>query len=267
VRRRIAFLLLAGLLCFFVEGVVWLVICSPLFRLQEIIIQGSGRVSSTAIIDVAQSQMGRGNRSWNFLLGTQSLLAWPSEFDAKSMTLLPSIKSVTISKDFSGRKVYVTISERLPEGVWCLAIPTASSTDGIARTPSCWWFDERGFLFARAPTAEGSIVHAVYDYSGRELGLSVQALAPEFMPNLLSVFSALETSGVGAQELRLNNVDLEEVEAWTQSGTKLYFSLRFPATNTAEVIQRFLFPNASSSNVGSRPQYIDFRVENRAYYK
>ena len=64
------------------------------------------------------------------------------------------------------------------------------------------------------------------------------------------------------QEARVRDLALQELEMRTAGGTRLFFSLRFPATDTAEVMQTLL-RSTSSREI----DYIDFRVERRAYYQ
>jgi len=89
---------------------------------------------------------------------------------------------------------------------------------------------------------------------------------------MFSVFDVLKASGIAPKEIRLNDLTLQEIEVDTyaglpteasaKTGPKLYFSLRFPSSNYLPVIQKFL----SKPDFG-KLQYLDFRVENRAYYK
>ncbi|MEK7077437.1 MAG: hypothetical protein AAB967_04385, partial [Patescibacteria group bacterium] len=72
----------------------------------------------------------------------------------------------------------------------------------------------------------------------------------------------LGEAGVNWKEVRLNDLRLQEVEARVYGGPRMRFSMRFPADNALGVIQSLMakpeFP---------RLEYLDFRVERRAYYK
>ena len=73
---------------------------------------------------------------------------------------------------------------------------------------------------------------------------------------------AIKASGLTVEEIALHDIGLEEVDVSTYNGPVIYFSLRFNAMEDLPVLQQLLAkPNFNSL------QYIDFRTENRAYYK
>jgi hypothetical protein len=149
----------------------------------------------------------------------------------------------------------------------------------------CFWFDGDGIIFERAPNAEGSVIRVVHDYAQQGIGLGSAILPSRFIGNLFSVLRVLDASGLGIREVRIDDLALEEVNVATyggpparlaaasakqagQAGPALYFSLRFPADNAFAVLQSFAGGSSSSAAVDlKRLEYIDFRTENRAYYK
>jgi len=103
---------------------------------------------------------------------------------------------------------------------------------------------------------------AIHDYSQSGLGLGKKVLPDPFMENLVSIVRAVVGSGVGVKEIALNDLALQEIVVTTYDGPALYFSLRFPADNDVPVLQGLM----AKPGFG-KLQYVDFRVENRAYYK
>ena len=102
------------------------------------------------------------------------------------------------------------------------------------------------------------------DYSRPALPLRLAtALGTRFLPNLLSIFTALQSSlASNVQEVRLNDLSLEEVDVTTYNGPELLFSLRFPAAGVSDAV------NAIERMTSlAKLQYIDFRVQNKVYYK
>ncbi|MDP3948491.1 MAG: FtsQ-type POTRA domain-containing protein [bacterium] len=147
---------------------------------------------------------------------------------------------------------------------------------------NCWWFDSSGVIFRKAISVEGNLIASLSDYSQKNIGLNSKILPDEFIPNIFSIFRAVSASGLSVKEMRLNDLALQEievdtynglpadlsakalasVEALAKAGPKIYFSLRFTADNVPEVIKSL----KEKTTFGSL-QYVDFRVENRVYYK
>jgi hypothetical protein len=142
------------------------------------------------------------------------------------------------------------------------------SNPGSASAFRCFWFDADGVLFDRAPVAEGNIIRVIHDYSQKNIGLGALILPQQFVPNLFSILRVLDASGIGIEEIRLDDIGLEELNVITYNGPKLLFSLRFPSDNALTVLKKMTDRTATSSLPDLKKlQYVDFRVENRAYYK
>ncbi len=299
-RRRYFFILLACLVVYILlVGAAWFVLRSPWLRVKTVSVEGNSAVSSSTIVALLQSSVLRGHDLWKALLGFDNILAWPKELSAADLAFIPEIKSLTIEKGYRSATVSVNVEERKPYGIWCLREPQtdadgtqtdaeetrtvadetqtttegqqlsasslpaeASAQAGPQLSASCWWFDEDGVLFKRALAAEGSLITTVDDYSQKNIGLGSSILPQEFISNAFSVFETLKSSGLNIEEIRLNNLTNEEVTVLTYDGPELYFSLRFSAANDLAVI-RDLMSKPGFNNL----DYIDFRVENRAYYK
>ena len=262
-------------------GFVLFVTRVPLFRLASVTVSGNRFVSAESVQDLASAAILRS--SWSHrVLGAENLTTWPKELSADMLRALPTLKSVTVEKSYYRHSVLMNVQERQPMGIWCKDATTievsavastsvpenASTTQPVsdeATAPSvtqCWWYDSGGVLFRRAPSAQGSLIPVVHDYSRSDLGLFKTVLPDALFANLLSVFDALSRAQVAAASVKLINIDFQELEVDTYSGLKFYFSLRFPADATAQVIDTL-----RQDNSFGRLQYVDFRVENRVYYK
>lgn len=279
-RRRVIFCIIALAVYGAFLGSAWLIIRSPLFQVQSVEIKGNKTVPSESIRALINRKISAGS-FWKKTLGVQNMFAWPEYFSSDDLRIIPELKSISIEKNYRKRTASITVEERQPFGVWCLSEPqinadnTPISADmnnsGISENPrsnpresasSCWWFDNEGTLFARALNVEGNLIAVVNDYSQKNLGAGSNILPSEFIPNMFSIFQVLSKSDFSVKEIRLDDINLQEVEVDTYEGLKLYFSLRFPADNALAVIQSL--KNQPGLN---KLQYIDFRIENRAYYK
>lgn len=243
-----AILLALGLI---VVGALWVVVRSNLFKVQEVEIVGATYVSPDAVRDFLDTNVALGQVAR--FLGSENLLAWPDRFEEGDLADLPALSSLRVEKNYFKRSVTVEVEERERVGIWCFA---------RAEPKNCFWFDRGGILFMPGYFAEGSLIPLLDDHSREPLALGGTALPARSMPNLISIFSALDSIDLSIREIRLDDLGKEEVEARTYDGLRLLFSLRFPAIGVADAIVavRKITPL-------SELQYIDFRVENKVYYK
>jgi hypothetical protein len=137
--------------------------------------------------------------------------------------------------------------------MWCFA---------QADPERCFWFDAGGKLFMPGYSAEGNLTPVLDDHSREPLALGENALEPRLLPNLISIFSALQSVHLSIREIRLEDIGREEVVAYTHDNLKLLFSLRFPAAGVSDAVAA-----VEKITPLSQLQYIDFRVENKVYYK
>jgi hypothetical protein len=180
---------------------------------------------------------------------------WPAELTKKDLELLPSLSEVKIAKDYREHRITVKVKEKKFFGIWC-----SEKTS----PPQCAWFDEGGVVIGRAPDVLGNLIIRVGDYSSDLKKSGDKILPSHFLPNLFSIFYVLEKSGLGIEEIRIDNLDLQELLVRTREGPELYFSLRLPANATLAVINSLR--QSKRENFNSF-EYVDFRVENRAYYR
>ncbi|MEK7195269.1 MAG: hypothetical protein AAB655_01080 [Patescibacteria group bacterium] len=257
-RRRQAYLVVfsvlsLALLVFIAAS--WIFLKSPLFTVKRITVSGNGITPEKDILDLLRSKIGNGNL-FLAMAGLNNVLAWPSAVEKSDLRFLSSLSELSVKKDYGKGTVNVTVKERDRYGVWCGV--SAGGNDPA----DCRWFDENGVVFERAPFAEGSLITSVLDYSGKKMTASSLILPERMLSNALSVFEVLKKSGLRIKGISIKDISLEELEVSTYDGPVAYFSLRFPADNALPVIQNF----ASKSGFKDL-EYLDFRVENRAYYK
>jgi len=303
-RARVFSILVFLAICAFLIGVAWTVIYSSLFKIKSIEISGNSSVSNDSIMTLATAEI-FGDSLWKRILGTRNILAWPNSFSGSNLKFLPELKSFSVQKSYGQRKIKITVEEKKPFGVWCLIKPqtyadgTRTNADNgqidtesfqresalnqrSSASDSCWWFDSSGVIFRKAISVEGNLIASLDDYSQKNIGLNSKILPDEFIPNIFSIFRAVSASGLSVKEMRLNDLALQEIEvdtynglpadlsaialataeALAKAGPKIYFSLRFSADNVPEVIKSL----KEKTTFGSL-QYVDFRVENRVYYK
>ena len=263
--RRWIFAALAGAAVVLVAaGVLWIILHSPLFRVDRVTVAGNQMVPSDDVTAIAEAAAIRGSL-WKAVLGYGNMLAWPGALAASDLAYDPRLASVSLSKDYFSHTITINVAERTPAGIWCF-MPKGSAAGGGgtagAANESCYWFDANGFMFARALDTQGNLIFVVHDLSQADPGLAHGILPAEFAPNLMSVLNALRASGVGVTDIVFKDLSLEEIDVTTSNGPALYFSLRFPSDEDTAVLEHLMGQPGFD-----RLEYIDFRVANRAYYK
>ena len=274
-RRRRAYLFTAlGLVVLYgiFFAAQWLVLRSPVFRVEHVVVQGNSAVSSADVIALAEASAFPGRDIFRAALTFNNMLLWPASIPPGELQMVPQLASANISKDFFSHTITITVIERTPFGIWCFSAPpggaatptgaVASSSVAAPANARCYWFDNTGTIFEKAGETQGDLVYTVYDRAQAPHGLNQKILSDEFLPNFISIMNVLRESGLSVQGIELNDLSLEEVDVQTANGPTIYFSLQFPADEYLPVIQKLML----QSNFG-KLQYVDCRTENRLFYK
>lgn len=259
-KRRKYFWSIAGFLVlyFILLGIFLFVVRSPAFQAEKITVQGESAVSQAQILNLLHASVLRKDASLNepnsglkAFLGFNNLFIWPDTLPSSTVADIPQLSAITISKDYFLHTITVTATERQPFAVWCLM-----------STGQCYWFDYQGTVFAPAEDTEGNAITVIHDYSQKSLAINGSVLPSEFVPNLISIINVLKQSNINAEDIALNDLSLQQINITTANGPMLYFSLRFSADEDLGVLQ-----NLMAQGGFDKLQYVDFTVENRAYYK
>lgn len=289
--------LLAGAIILSCAFIFRTLILSSALTITSVRAEGVRVLSSEEAIELATARTFRSKDWFQSLATPRNVLAWHSG-DLEGEPVLPLVRRLSLERNVLKRSLTVKVEEREPYGIWCLgdtskdeqgneqidtnnaanidaevdvnpanfSNPSVREDLGVNARESvmgrCWWFDSEGVLFRQAPAAEGGTIRVVRDESGRSLTIGARVLPASLLANLSSVFTSLVEAGVPLGEVRLTDLELQEVSVHPPKTAKMYFSLRFPASATASALQ------ALRERPGlEKLEYVDFRVENRVYYK
>lgn len=244
--RNVIFVVLGML--FIADGVGYLILRTRFFRTSNIEVVGNKEISSQDVLTAVKAQIFE-NNYLKYVFGFGHLMIWPEEFGDINK-LIPKLKTVKVDKSYIDRKIVLRVEERESYGVWCVE----------KEVEKCFSFDKEGIIFSRGMPSEGSLIHNVRDYSERQLGILLRVLPEEKFNYLKEIFDVVEQAGLSYKFFEIQDLKKEEVEVVGTSGPSIYFSLRFSP----------VFALTALRGIGgsfNKLQYIDFRVENKAYYK
>lgn len=249
------FFIYGGLILVFIliSFSVYAVRYSNFLKIKKISVSGVQSFSSDELLGNLRSFFIKDSKVAEFL-GIDNILAWGNA--EKFLKNYPQFESLEIKKNYFSKEIDVEVKEREKFGIWC------QQHEGDDNE-FCGWFDKNGVIFSEAPVIETEILKRVNDFSGRNIGVGGNVLPDNFTANLLSIFNVLERAGVNTKTIYLKDFVLEEVETASLAGApKFYFSLKFSPEFSLAAIN-----SLKKSSEWKKLNYIDFRVENRMYYK
>jgi hypothetical protein len=266
-RKKYVWAIAGFLVVYFIAlGIFYLIVRSPAFQAERITVEGNSAVSTQQILNLLHASILRKgaaldepNSGLKALLGFNSLFIWPRALPSSTVGAIPQLAGVTITKNYFLHTITVTVTERQPFAVWCVMDAAAAQTGD-----DCYWFDNTGIAFEHTLDTEGGAISVIHDYSSSTAALALgdPVLAAGFMPNLVSILNVLQQSGLAITDISLQDISLQQINVTTAVGPMLYFSLRFPADEELPVLQSLIAKSGFD-----KLQYVDFTVQNRAYYK
>lgn len=186
---------------------------------------------------------------WKALIGKEHILFWLGR--VSEISSLPFIKEVNKETNIWNKTVKISLTLREPEGVIC------------EKEGNCYFFDKEGKVFLKAPQTEGPLFLKINDKTGRKIVLG-QYVFPkkEWLSNFYSIVSVMKNNGFKIAESGVEDFQKEEWYLKITEGTIFLFNFNF-------VPERFeyILENLSNKINFKNTVYVDFRVENRIYYK
>jgi len=263
VKLRI-FLIMLLFLAFIGTG-GYLVYSFGFFKVKNIEISGLKNYSKENLIaDLKDFFQNRSTIS--SFLGSENILVWTADV-GDFIIKEPQFKNLTIQRNILNRSIKIEVQEREKFGIWCLIKNniienTNSAGEQTDVSKNCFWFDKEGIIFVEAPDIESELFNKVLDSTGRELKLGDKALDSRLMGNLVKIFNIFDEADVESKTVQLNDIKSEEVIVKPLFFPTLFFSLRFNPDFSIAAIKTL-----KKDNRWNKIQYVDFRVENHAYYK
>ncbi len=219
------------------------IIKSETFKIKEIKIVGAKSVSELEIKEfLIKNQLQKTLANY---LGYAHILLWRNgEFTMDN----PKIKKASLAVNLGRREVIVTIVENNKILIWC-------EENGI-----CFWLNEDGYAVEEAPIVEGQLVDAVINRSSKKASLGIQALTRRDFEALRNIISLIKEAGLLTKEIAFN--ENSDVVVWPALGPKIYFNPAINSNFALPVIEKL-----RKTGEFKKLSQLDFRVENKAYYR
>ena len=192
-----------------------------------------------------------------FIFSNKNFLFFPTYETARAVKeKFPAIDSITISRKIWGAEVVVAIVERKPAGIVC----------GKPQQDACMYFDPGGVVFAMAPRIVGASVLRIEEESlGEITSFPAQKYSADSIGFVtLAKRHVREKTDITIETFVFLN-EYGDVEARTQEGFLILLSMKQDAELQAQILKNLL--SAEIKDHAPNLEYIDLRVENRAYYK
>lgn len=223
---------------------------SGFFDVGEVSVSGMQAVAAN---DIRQKILDRMVSPHLFSISGRNIFLFsPDDAEAILTKNYPRIGSVSVSRNFFTRNIMVSVMERAASGVACDPQNT------------CFLFTAGGLMFADATGTDPSLPLVKEDSFG-PVSLPRQEIAPHIVKFISDIKEyARDFAGVSIQSFSLMN-QYGDIEADTAGGYHVYFTDSYDAEKQARVLKNLLISQIKDQ--AQHLEYIDLRVENRAYYK
>jgi len=255
-RIKLKLLIYGSLSIVFISSLFYFLFLSSYFDIQGYSVIGTdivprGDVRST-VIGVAEDDI------LFSLLKRQNIFLFSSrQAERKVREMHPIIKEVRVKKNFPERNITIQTQERQPLGIAC---GKYSVTDG------CFNFDETGTIFTSSPLIVGATVLRIQDDSlGGGMTLPVKKYEEHEIDFISSIKRhILDTSAIAIESFFFLN-RYGDVEAKTINGFTILLNMEQDPEIQAKILRNLL--DLEIKDQVAELDYIDLRVDSRAYYK
>lgn len=162
------------------------------------------------------------------------------------------IKNVQVIRT-SGTELHITFSEYHPISLWCTA----------ADTTDCFFLDETGYVFAKAPQLSG-IAFIRYSDQNRQPEIGIHAYDAETQTELLQ-FTYILKNRFGFWVSHIEQSGVEEIVYYISGGGALKMTQRIPLEETLQNLETILTSAQFEHLEPGNFQYIDLRYGDKIF--
>lgn len=261
-----------------------------IWRIEHINISGASVVSEDVARSLVRQKL---EGSYFFVYARDNIRLFPKrEIEQMLYETFPRIASVSARRT-DNHTIVIEMKERKPYALWCGLLATAyRSNEAVGRpayaqsasrwqageepsSKDCWFIDESGFVFDRAPVFSKGVYMEVYGkIIEKNLGESLRGSIPYDRFATANAFAKLLNEQVG-KPYSIFLKQEGELEITLLTSAKYPFlaevSLRFKDESTSEILMKNLLsaiPVQFPNNIASKKKllYIDMRFGNKVIF-
>ena len=237
----------------FVALVGYFIFYTSYLKITEISFSGLKTVNDSELrsaVNFVSNKEGAGFFAFLTELKNDNILFFNSDAIKEDiMARFPIIKDIEIQKEYF-HKIAFNFIERTPIGVWCF---------GEENSAQCSYFDDDKELWGNALRSTGSLILAVNDYRD----LDSKTIDSELFDRVTEISSGLDSLGIKVVKVDIPQDYIGDFKVFTSRSYYLIFNVKENVVDAVSVLKIFLNEKGS----GFTPEYIDLRIEGRAYYK
>ncbi len=212
------------------------------FKFQEIKIIG---VSPVLVEDLKKVLINEAKQVYGAnWLGYRHMALWLGD---ELISADPRLSGSQLKKDIFKRILTVAAPVHERAIIWC--------------SDFCYWLDKSGRVLEKAPSAEGELVPTVFAVGGGEAAGGQPVLPIESFNNLVSFFNLLKSTGLKNFRFHVDRSE-QELLAEQKGLASIYVNLRYKPDFIEGPLRRIM-----QSPGLSKLSYLDFRTQNRVYFR
>lgn len=257
-RRKLRIIKVTAFLFLFLSLVVftgWLMGFEEV-TVQNITIIGNSTVTTESLRLLVNKNI---EGKYMFVFPKSSIFIYPRKaVEASVLESFKRIKSTKVSfEDF--QSISVTVDERKPEALWC-----GESISTPLKKGNCYFLDEEGFVFAKAPDFSGNAFLRFFGLlnSGNPIG---EQFIPQDEFITLSLF-AESLKEISMEPIALDLTETGEIIVYVKNGSRILFNRNQNFGTVLSNIESVIESEEFKGRVDEF-EYLDVRFGNKVYYK
>lgn len=241
--------------CAFLGAIVYILFFSPFLAIESVKITGNKLTEEEVIMKKIQPVIS--GKMLKIINKDNLLLARKKSIRQNILNQFRQIRTVAVKKKFPS-ELQIIVLERIPTMVAC------------AR--SCFILDENGQAYdsidLNSEEAKKYDVPKITDRSGKNVNLGDAVLNPDYMRYVAEIKNRIpgEEDIALANDFRTPSFVSGDIRAKTEEGWEIYFNNEIDFDREMEVLKAVL-KNEIAENQRADLEYIDLRINNKAYYK
>lgn len=237
---------------------IYLFFFSPYFTVQEVIVDGTDLVSPDAVRQTVTDMFTR--KEWG-VFRASNIFFFPAQ-DAQSalQKAFSPIAQVSISRNMH----FVRIGSWNQKSALAVHITERPKTALACDSSQCFFTDDDGVLFAPALVASGASVLRISETDLSGVVLPAQKYPADFISFIKNMKTTAAGEGVVFDSFARAN-DFGDVQTHTADNYTVFLTMSQEPKKQARILKEILSKMVQGDI--AKLDYVDLRVENRAYYK